>query len=110
VVRAAQAAVLVAAEPQGRAAVRAELVDEAVLALAVPEGHQALGQQLEPDRRAAVLRQLFGEARRDPVLPEQLTHRRPRAGLGEQFVDLLAQHERLLCPAPPPVTGFAVQG
>jgi hypothetical protein len=98
VVRAAQAAELVVAEPQRGAAVRAELVDQAVPALAVADRDQALGQQLDPDRRAAVLGQLLGQQGGDPVAPEQGTHLGARAGAGQEFVDVLLEHLR------PPLT------
>jgi hypothetical protein len=74
--------------------VGAELVDQAVAAIGVAEGEQALGHELDADRRAVVLRQLPGEQRRHPVLAEQVAHRRGGAGLGEKIVDILAQHDR----------------
>src|SRR5690606_15521118 len=92
VVGAAQAALLVAAEPQRGAAVGAELVDQAVAAVAVAERDEPLRQQLEPDRGAVVLRELLGDAGPYPVLPEQLPHRRARAGAGQKLVDVLAKH------------------
>jgi len=53
---AAQAAFFVAAEPERDAAMRAELVDQAVFAVAVAKGEQPLGQELHPHRRAFVFR------------------------------------------------------
>ena len=95
VVRAAQSRFLVPAEPQRHAAVRAELVHQAIPALGVTEGDQPLRQQLDAHRRAVVLRKLLREEGGHPVLPEQGAHRRPRPGLGKQLVDLLLQHD---CP------------
>ena len=92
VIGAAQAALLVAAEPQRDAAMGAELVDQAVAAAAVAERDQPLGQQLHPHRRAVVLGQLLGQQRRHPVAAEQLAHRRPRTGLGDEIVLFLPEH------------------
>ena len=64
VIGAAQPVLLVAAEPQRDAAVRAELVGQRIAALRVAPGQQPLGQQLHPHRRAFVLRQFLGEQRR----------------------------------------------
>src|SRR3712207_8917695 len=47
------------AEPHGGTAVGAELVDQAVPAIAVAEGDEALAEQLEPDGRGAVLRKFL---------------------------------------------------
>ena len=59
---AAQAGLLVAAEPERNAAMRAELVDQAVAPLGVAEREQALGQELDPHRRAFVFRQFARRA------------------------------------------------
>ena len=64
VIGAAQPVLLVAAEPQRDAAVGAELVGQRVAALGVAPGQQPLGQQLDPHRRAFVLRQFLGQQRR----------------------------------------------
>ena len=92
VIGAAQAGFLVAAEPERHAAVGAELVDQAVPAVAVAEGEQPLGEDLHPHRGAVVLRQLFVEQRRDPVGAEQLAHRRAGAGLRQQIVLFFSEH------------------
>ena len=92
VVRAPQAAFLVAGEPQGDAAMRAELVQQPVAPVGVAKGDQPLGEQLHPDRRAVVLRQLLGEKRRNPVAAEQPAPRGPGASLGEQVVLFLPEH------------------
>jgi hypothetical protein len=72
-----------------------ELVDQAVSPLAVTERDEPLGQELDPDRGAVILRELFREERRHPVLPEQLAHRCARPGLRQEVIDLLSEHERL---------------
>src|SRR6266852_5686340 len=94
VVRAAQPALLVAAEPQRHAAVGAELVDDADAPFAVAEGDQLLSQQLYANRGAVALRQLRVEQRGYPVAPEQLAHRRAGAGAGQEYIHLLGQHGR----------------
>ena len=94
VIRAAQAALLVPAEPERDAAVRAELVDQAVTALGVPEREEPLREDLDPHRRTVVLWKLLRQQHGLPVATEELPHRRPRTRLGQQFVDLGAQHGR----------------
>src|SRR5436190_24036262 len=96
VVRAAQPALLVAAEPERHAAMGTELVDEADAPFAVAERDQLLSQQLHANRRAIALRQLGVEQRRYPVAPEQLTHRRAGTGAGQELVHFLSQHSRTL--------------
>jgi hypothetical protein len=79
---AAQPALLVAAEEQRGAAVRAAMVDHADAAGAVAEGQKLLAQQHETGRRAVALqfrRQQGGQ----PVVPHQPAHRRAGADLGE---------------------------
>ena len=96
VIRAAQPAFLVAAEPQRHAAMRAEFVHQPVATLGVAEGDQPLRQKLHAHRRAVVLRQFLGQQRRHPVAAEHLAHRRARAGAGQQVILFLAKHRRLL--------------
>ena len=61
VIGAAQAAFLVAPEPQRHAAMGAELVDQPIAPQAVAKRHQPLGQDLDAHRRAVVGGQLFGQ-------------------------------------------------
>ena len=96
VIGAAQAAFLVAAEPQRHAAVGAELVDQSVAALRVAERQQPFRQKLHPHRRAVVLGQLLGEQRGDPVAAEQPAHGRARSGLRQQIILFFPQHQALL--------------
>src|SRR5437870_7074899 len=63
VVRAAQPALLVAAEPERHAAMGAELVDDADAPFAVAERDQLLSQQFHANRGAVALRQLRVEQR-----------------------------------------------
>ena len=82
VIDAAQPALLVAAEEQRGAAVRAAVVDHADPAGAVAEGHELLAQQHQARRRAVAL-ELRRLQRRQPVVPHQLAHRRAGADLRE---------------------------
>ena len=73
VIDAADPALLVAAQEQRRAAVRAAMIHDADPALAVAKGDQLLAEQHQAKRRAAALN-LGGHQRGDPVFPHQLTH------------------------------------
>src|SRR5204862_7683371 len=99
VIRTAQAALLVAAEPERHAAVGAELVDQPETVPGVAKCDEALREQLDPHRRAIRLGQLLGEQRRQPVAPEELAHRRARAGARQKFV--------LFCPHVPLMFRYA---
>jgi len=92
VVDAAQAALLVAGQPERGAAMRAKFVDESHAAAAVAEGDKVLAQQPHPDRRSVRLRQLAGHGRRHPVAAQRFAHRRPRADAGDQFIVLRGKH------------------
>ena len=85
---AAQAGLLVAAEPQRDAAMGAELVDQAEPAVAVAERQQALGQNLHPHRRAVVSGQFLGEAARAASSCGKAARRacRGRSGSGDRSV------------------------
>jgi hypothetical protein len=67
---------------------RAVFVEHAEPALRVAEHHQVLAQQAHPHRRAVRLGHLFGKARRDPVAPHDLPHRRPALDAAQQVVFL----------------------
>src|SRR6185437_9615836 len=86
VIRAAQAAFLVLAEPQRDAAMGAELLDEADAALRIAERHQLLAEQPHAHRRTVRLLELASEQRRHPVAAEQVAHERAGTGLGQQPV------------------------
>ena len=92
VIGAAQSVVLIASDPERRAAMGAELVHQRIVALAVAPGDQPLGQKLHPHRRASVLGQLARQHRRQPVAAEQGAHRRAGSGLGEEIVLFFAEH------------------
>src|SRR5262249_58775345 len=76
VVDAAQPALLVAAEEERGAPVRAILVEQAHPALGIAEGHQVLAQKLDPDRWPVWLRQVPRDQRGDPVPTHGGPHRR----------------------------------
>ena len=103
VIGAAQPALLVASEPQRHAAMGAEFIDQAVAALGIAEGKQALGEKLDPYRRAIVVRQFLGEQRRQPIAAEQLSHLRAGAGLGQKLVLFFSEH----CACPWPIVRFS---
>ena len=92
VVHAAQRRVLVAAEVQRRAAVRAVLLHQADPAAGVAERHQVLAEQPHPGRRAARLGDLGRQAGRRPVPAQQLAHQRPRAHPGQDLVVFRLKH------------------
>ena len=75
----AQAALLVLAEPERYATMRAEFVEQADLSLAVAKAHQALAHQLRAYRRAVGLWNFRREQERRPIAPQQLTHQCSRA-------------------------------
>src|SRR3989454_3672106 len=95
VVRAAQPALLVAAEPQRHAAMGAELVDQADSSVRIAERDQLLSEQFYANGGAVALRQLPVEQRGYPIAPEQLAHRRAGARAGQEYIHLLGQHGRL---------------
>ena len=88
VIDAAQAALLVAAEVQRDAAVRAELVDQPDLAVGVAERDQVLAEQPHAHRRAVGLGDLAREQRGDPIPPHRVAHRGALAHPGDEFVFL----------------------
>ena len=92
VVETAQAAFLVAAERERRAPVRAVLVEHAEAAGGVAKRHQVLTQQPHAYRRTVALGDLLGQARRYPVAPHQLAHRRIALYPAKQLVVFDAQH------------------
>jgi hypothetical protein len=76
VIDAAESLLLVAAIEERGPAVRAVVLDEADLAGGDAEGDQVLAQQADTHRRAIRLGQLTGEQDGDPVLPDEVPHRR----------------------------------
>src|SRR5207244_9715211 len=99
VIGTAQPALLVTAEPERDAAVRAELVDEAEASLRIAERDHAFAEKPEPHGWAVGPGQLLAEERRQPVAPEELAHR--GAGIGaNQELAVLCFHGKgmlLLC-------------
>ncbi len=92
VIDAAQAALLVAREEQGRAAMAAIGVEQSDAARAVAEGDEVLAQEPHADGRAVALRQLARERRGLPIAPEQLARRRAGRDPDQAFVLLGTQH------------------
>ena len=81
VIHTAQARLLVAPEPQGDQAVRAEFIQQANSPLRVPKAHQLLTQQLHAHRRTIRFGQFLGQQRWNPVAPHRLSHGGSRAVL-----------------------------
>ena len=92
VIDAADAAFLVAAEPEIGAAMRAILVDDADHAAGVAEGEQFLAHDDDLFRRAVGLRQFRGQQHRHPEPAQQFAHSRPRTALGQELVVFGAEH------------------
>ncbi len=79
VVHAAHAALFVAAEEHRRAAMRAERVDQADVAVRIAKGDQIFAQQADADRWAVGFGHFRTQERRLPVAAHQIAHRRSRA-------------------------------
>ncbi len=92
VIDAADAAFLVATEPEVGAAVRAVLIDDADDAAAIAEGQQFLAHDDNLLRRPIGLRQFRRQQHRHPEPSQQLAHPRSRTTLGEEFVVFCAEH------------------
>jgi hypothetical protein len=92
VVQAAQPAILVTAEEQRSAAMRAALAQHAHGAVGIAEHHQVLADQARPHRRAVLLRHLLDQAHRQPVPPHDLPHRRRAFDAAEELVLFPGQH------------------
>jgi hypothetical protein len=96
VIKAAQAAFLVAREDQRCAPVRAVLVEHADAPLAVAEHHEILAEQAHLDRCAIRFGHFLGQARRDPVAAHDLAHRRVAFDAAQQIVFLRRHHGGIL--------------
>src|SRR5205823_2639804 len=83
---------LVAAEIEVSAAVRAVWLDDADPAVAVAEGEQVLSQDLDLLGRPVALGQFLRQQCRHPEAAQQLAHRRASAAAGQELVVGLAQH------------------
>ncbi len=108
VIDAAEAVLLVAAEEQRGAAMRAAVIHDADPAGAVAKRDQPLAEQQEAQRRAVAL-QFRRHRRRQPVLPHQLAHRGAGADPDQILAVLLFAHRdltktrrsRARCPSRP---------
>ena len=92
VVHAAEPLLLVAAEEERRPAVRAVVLDQRGASGRGAKGDQVLAQEPDPDGRSVGLGQLARQQRRDPVLPDEVAHRRARADPTEELVVFPGQH------------------
>ena len=92
VIDAADAAFLIAAEPEIGAAVRAILVDDTDHAARVAERQQLLAHHDDLFRRPVGFRQFLGQQHRQPEPAQQLAHRRAGAAFGQESIVLCAEH------------------
>ena len=99
VIGAAQAAFLIAPEPERHAAMGAEFIDQAQPALAVAKRQQALAEQLDAHRRTIILRQFGCQQGGQPIGAKQFAHGRASACAGEEDVVFCAHCIRLVSPA-----------
>src|SRR5262249_32945855 len=88
---------LVAADPQRRAAMGAEFVDHRIAPLRVAPGDEPLRQELNPYRRTLVFGQFACKQCRQPVAAEEPAHGRAGTGLGEEVVLFFPEHWRRPC-------------
>ena len=91
-IKAAQAAVLVAPEHQRRTAVRAHFIEHANAALCVAEDHEILAEQADFQGVAIGLRHFLAQAGRQPVMAHDLAHGRVMFDAAQQVVFLTCQH------------------
>jgi len=89
VVRAADAALLVAPEEKRCAAMRAEFADQPRASLRVAKSEQALAENLHAHRRAIGLGDFRQQHHRHPVAPHQVAHRRSGARAHQQLCGFL---------------------
>src|SRR5437762_4940663 len=71
---------------------RTMLIDDTDHAATVAERKQLLAHHDDLFWRAVRLGQFFGKQYRQPEAAQQLAHRRSRAGLGQEFIVLCAEH------------------
>ena len=95
VVKAAQAAFLVAAVDQRRAAVRAEFIEDADPTVGIAEDDEVLAEEPDLDRSAVGLWHFLDQAGRNPMMPEDAAHRRIAFDTAHQVVFLGRQHHVL---------------
>jgi hypothetical protein len=92
VIEATQPVILITSEKQRGAAMRTSVINQSDLAVGVSESNQALAQQPHPQRRPVVLRQIRCLENRNPILPQEVAHGRPRADAGEKLVFGFGKH------------------
>ncbi|MCY1165339.1 hypothetical protein D9M73_52450 [compost metagenome] len=92
VVKATQAAVLIAAKHQRHTPVRAVFVHHAHAAIGVAKHNQVFAEHLRLDGRAVRLADFFNQAYRRPVAAHQLAHGRLAFHAAQQFIFFVGQH------------------
>jgi hypothetical protein len=92
VIDAADAAFLIAAEPEIGAAVRTILIDHPDHAARVAEREQFLAHHDDLLRRTVGFRQFLGQQHRQPEPAQQLAHCGAATAFGQEFVVLCAEH------------------
>jgi hypothetical protein len=92
VVGAAQAALLVPAEEQVGAAVRTHGIQQTHALVGVTERDEVFAEDLHAHGRAVTVGELLGEEDGLPEAAEEIAHRGPGAGAGEDLVVFRAQH------------------
>jgi len=92
-ISAADTPLLIAAEEQGRAAVRAPVIEDPDPAGGITEGNQLFTQQHQAHRIAVCL-EFIGFAGRNPELPHEVTHERSTSYPDEGFVICNAEHKQ----------------
>ena len=107
VVDTAQARLLVASEPEGRATMRTEFVYQADAAGGIPKTYQTLAEELHSQRRAVRFGQLPREESGNPVSPHRLAHGGARCRPRDQLVLFTGQHFRALLVLGPAFAGHA---
>ncbi len=97
VIRAAEPALLVAAEEERGAAVGAVGGQEPHPSLRVAEGHEVLAEQAHPFRRAVGHGQFRGGQAGHPVVAQQLAHGRAASDPAQQLVVFAREHRLSPC-------------
>ena len=92
VVHAAKAFLLVSTEEEGGAAVRTRVLDQSHLPRRDAKSDQVLAEQADSDGRTVRPRQLTGRENGNPVLPDEVSHRRAWSHATEQLVVFAGEH------------------
>jgi hypothetical protein len=98
-VDAAETAAFAATEVERSAAMRTALAEQSDLARAVAERDEILAEDPHADRRRIRTGEIGRLQDRQPVLPEEVAHERPRSDARQGFVVLDPHGSRRLTPA-----------